>query len=126
MFQAMVALVAVGNECETFQEAFKHFFEGVNNLVAGGTSRQVLETTCFIRYVFTVESQVLNTQMDFYDCCYLAHEIGLLNNAGDLQERAAREISIEDIQSRFLQSTVMEIYGVLDMVDKTREGAAAG
>lgn len=125
MFQAIVALQPVGDVCKTFPEAFKNFHTGVSDMIAGGTSRQVLETACFIRYVFTAEEREFQTQMDFYDCCDLASDIGLLSDDGKLQEGATREVPIQDIQNIFLRKTTEEIVGMLDMADAAREGVLA-
>ncbi|KKT43622.1 MAG: hypothetical protein UW32_C0001G0214 [Candidatus Wolfebacteria bacterium GW2011_GWE2_44_13] len=120
MFQVVVAMMAVGTECASFQEAFKRFYAEVKRMVVEGTSRQVLETACFIRYVFTSEGEELNTQLYFYACCDLAHEIGLLRDDGELEELVIAP-SVERIQAVFYRNTVIEISRVMRVADKVKE-----
>ncbi|HBI25648.1 MAG: hypothetical protein UT41_C0001G0232 [Candidatus Wolfebacteria bacterium GW2011_GWC2_39_22] len=120
MFQVIVAMITVGTECATFQEAFRRFHAEVTKMVVKGTSRQVLETACFIRYVFTSEGEELNTQLYFYACCDLAHEIGLLSDDGELEELAIAP-SVERIQAVFYRSTVIEVSATLKMADRIQK-----
>jgi hypothetical protein len=120
MFKVTIAMVVVGDECESFEKAFKKFYEELNKLVESETSRQVLETACFIQYVFDDEGDTLITMLDFYGCCDLASQIGLLSDNGDLKEQASNEVSIKDIQNAFLKNTAMEISAILEMVDNVR------
>lgn len=118
MFQAFVALVAVGSECRSFQEAFRHFYVGIKEMLVDGTSAHVLETACFIRYVFIDREETFTVAMGFYDCCDLAHQIGLLSSEGNLVSDDVKELPTEDIQQIFLRSGMAGIFDILNTANE--------
>lgn len=84
MFKVTIALEDVGKH-DTFPEAFRDFYEKVKALVEGGTTEQVLYTTNFIVYC----KNGAELPMEFGQVVDFAHEIGLLNEEGQLQELQA-------------------------------------
>lgn len=82
----------------TFEEAFRDFFTRIKTMIAGGTSWQVLETSCWIEYL----NEETNKRIPalFYDARDIAYHVGLLAGEGELQE-LAHPIPIEKIREEF-------------------------
>lgn len=63
----------------TFDQAFKAFFDAVKAQVDGGTTWQVLETTCRMTCDLNISGQKYEMEMDWYECRDWAYHLGLMN-----------------------------------------------
>ncbi len=99
MFTVTVEFQEIG-KFNTFKEAFKAFYEKVNETIQRGTSLMALEQTNFIEYTTQKGQQCV---MDFYQAKVFAHEIGLLTEDGKLNE-TVEEPSEPAVAAAFLRA----------------------
>lgn len=83
MFKVVIALED-GGEHETFPDAFAEFFHKTRELVVKGTTRQILETACWISYTSDGDEDSGEIPLLFYDVAVLAHKVGILTPDGKL------------------------------------------
>ncbi len=116
-FKVIVGLADVGIY-DTFVEAYKILHGKIKELLASGTSWQMLDTTNFIEFT-TGDGKKF--PMDFYQARDFAYRIGLLAGEGELQDNAT-EPSDDAVEVAF-RSAVHESSGALRAVLEIQESA---